>query len=89
MILLYNYIIKSIKMSQLEYQLEILKNFQYQNKILLQQIKLSFNNEILLKRIYKKINYINKIIDIYYQQINTNNILLIFIFILQIFILFK
>lgn len=75
-------------MSQLEYQLEILKNFKYQNKILSYQYETLINNEILLKSIDIKINYIHEIIN-YYEKINTNNILLFCIFILQLFILFK
>lgn len=70
-------------MSILKYKLELLYNLQYQNKLLLKQ------NNLVIKNILKNVKYIETVVDECYEKINTNNILMICIFILQLFILFK
>jgi hypothetical protein len=65
-----------------EFQIEMLKNIKYQNKLLLKQYENIINNEIVMKDILIKINNT-------YNTININNIILVSIFIAQIFILFK
>ena len=60
----------------------MLKNIKYQNKLLLKQYENIINNEIVMKDILIKINNT-------YNTININNIILVSIFIAQIFILFK
>ena len=60
----------------------MLKNIKYQNKLLLKQYENIINNEIVMKDILIKINNT-------YNTININYIILVSIFIAQIFILFK
>jgi hypothetical protein len=66
-----------------KYKLKLLYNLQCQNKVLLKQ------NNLVIKEILSNVKSIKETIDECYEKINTNNILLICIFILQIFILFK
>ena len=81
MILLYINIIKSIHiMLSNEYKIEILNNFKYQNQQLLKYYKLLITNINIIEDIVGKINYIDKKI---------NNIFIVLILILQLFILFK
>lgn len=66
-----------------KYKLKLLYNLQCQNKVLLKQ------NNLVIKEILSNVKSIKERIDECYEKINSNNILLICIFILQIFILFK
>ncbi len=66
----------------LKTQLELLDNLKYQNLII-------FKNERMINDTYTLIKYIKYKVDDCYEKVNTNNILLVCIFILQIFILFK
>lgn len=72
-----------------EFQIEMLKNIKYQNELLFKQCENIRNNEIIIKNILKYVNYTHIILNDTLEKVNINNILLVSIFILQIFILFK
>ena len=69
-------------MSLLNFKIEILKNFHFQNKLLFKQTKDIIENNIYLKNIYQLFNEYN-------QNLIVQNRLLFCVIILQIFILFK
>jgi len=83
-------------MSIIEYQLEMLNNFKYQNEILFEELLVLKNNENYFDDIFKKIKNLNNrivcfnnILENYTEKINVCNILLVCVLILQIFLLFK
>ena len=80
----------------IEYQVEMLKNIKYQNKLLFDHTTLLYNSDNSIKNIIYKLNDIHEDFKWYrsslnkiQEKININNILLVCIFILQLFILFK
>ena len=72
-----------------EYQIEMLKNIKYQNKLLFDHTTLLYNTDTSIKNTNYKLNNIYEELNKCYEKININNILLVCIFILQLFILFK
>lgn len=73
----------------IEYQVEMLKNIKYQNKLLYDHTTLLYNSNNSIKNIFHKLNNIYEDLNNCHEKININNILLVCIFILQLFILFK
>jgi len=73
----------------IEYQVEMLKNIIYQNKLLFDHTTLLYNSNNSIKNIFHKLNNIYEDLNKCHEKININNILLVCIFILQLFILFK
>jgi len=70
-------------------QLELLHILKYQNELLLKQNSICLKNNIIINDLYSIITHTKQAVDDCYEKINTNNILLVCIFVLQIFILFK
>lgn len=64
-----------------DFQIEILKNIKFQNRLLLKQYKHVLNNQIDMKNLSKKVNA--------YEKNKIIIFLLISIFLLQLIILFK
>ena len=79
----------SIYKNFVEYQVEMLKNIKYQNKLLFDHTTLLYNSDNSIKNTFHKLNNIYEDLNNCHEKINVNNILLVCIFILQLFILFK
>ena len=73
----------------IEYQVEMLKNIKYQNKLLFDHTTLLYNSDNNIKNIFHNLDSIYEDLNNCHEKINVNNILLVCIFILQLFILFK
>ena len=78
-----------ININFIEYQVEMLKNINYQNKLLFDHTTLLYNSDNSIKNIFHKLNNLYEYLNNCNEKINVNNILLVCIFILQLFILFK
>lgn len=83
-------------MNQNEIIISLLDNFKIQNNLLFQQLILlkkseNVNNNILkgISLVDNKLILFNCILNNFIEKINTSNILLFCIFILQLFLLFK